>query len=449
MEAGVPSYLNGELSRLLDWSPDGRRLACAEGKTAPDPRSRDRPGNVPARLERPVRGLEPGRDPDRRRPGRRFGAGRRPWDDGAERLRGPVFRRPGWVQALCWSPDGRRLAAITRPHGYRTVKAELIVWDATSGASVFRLEQAVELASVAFSPDGSRLATAGKEGIVRVLDATDGREDVALFGRCQNISGLSYSPDGRRLLAAGWGMGGVKIFNPSRNPRGRGVRLCAYDIPQVGALTFDREGLRVREITWRDRALISVDAVDGRVRTDRVLPVTDIPRWPRNDFAFSRDGRRLAAPTREDQTVVGVWDAALGRSVARLGGSSGPVMAVAFGPDDRTLAAATDGGPGGRPAVTLWDLASARPIRTFEAGTAPVGALAFSDDGRTIAAGGGTNVEASGWVAVWNAESGAMLRSLGRLGVVTSLAFHPDAPESPSRTTGVGRSTSGTSRQGR
>ena len=42
----------------------------------------------------------------------------------------------------------------------------------------------MELASVAFSPDGSRLATGGKEGIVRVLDATDGREDVALFGRC-------------------------------------------------------------------------------------------------------------------------------------------------------------------------------------------------------------------------------------------------------------------------
>ena len=78
--------------------------------------------------------------------------------------------------------------------------------------------------SVAFSPDGTRLATGGKEGIVRVFDAADGRERAALFTGCQNVSGLAFSPDGRRLHAAGWGMGGVKVFDPARDPRGRGFR---------------------------------------------------------------------------------------------------------------------------------------------------------------------------------------------------------------------------------
>ena len=65
-----------------------------------------------------------------------------------------------------------------------------------------------------------------------------------------NVSGLAFSPDGRRLYAAGWGMGGVKVFDPDRDPRGRGVRDW-HD--QIGALTFDREGLRVLGIDWQER----------------------------------------------------------------------------------------------------------------------------------------------------------------------------------------------------
>ena len=158
---------------------------------------------------------------------------------------------------------------------------------------------------------------------------------------------------------------------------------------------------------------------------DRALPVTNFRRWPRGDFAFSRDGRRLAAPTRRDRTVVGVWDVALGRPVATLRGSGGPVTAVAFGPDGRSLASAAAGGPNGRPIVTLWHLASGRPIRTFEAGPDPVEALAFSGDGRRLAAGGGTT-GGPGWVTAWDAETGAVLGTLDRVGLVKSLAFHPD-----------------------
>ena len=76
--------------------------------------------------------------------------------------------------------------------------------------------------------------------------------------------------------------------------------------------------------------------------------------------------------------------------------------------------------------MTLWDLASGRPIRTFEAGPDPVEALAFSGDGRRLAAGGGHGAEAPGWVTAWDAETGAVLGTLDRVGLVMSLAFHPD-----------------------
>src|SRR5262249_43492589 len=158
----------------------------------------------------------------------------------------------------------------------------------------------------------------GEEEAVRVFDAADGRDLTAFFTGAVQVSSLAFSPDGRRLYTAGWGMGGVKVFDPARDPRGRGVQRWST---QLAALTFAREGLRILGIEWDySSALTSADPVDGTVRVDGVFPVTNFRRYPRGDFAFSRDGRRLAAPTLRDRTVVGVWDVALGRPVVMLQG---------------------------------------------------------------------------------------------------------------------------------
>ncbi len=195
---------------------------------------------------------------------------------------------------------------------------------------------------------------------------------------------------------------------------------------QIGAMTFDREGLRVVGIGWRSGELASVDPVDGTMRVDQKFPVVDSLRWPRGDFDFSSDGSRLAAPTQTDSSIVGVWDLALGRSVVRLRGSAGRVTAVAFSPDGQALASAAVGGPNGRPVVTLWHLASGRAIRSFESGPDQVLALGFSSDGRRLAAGGGTLPYVAGWITAWDAETGAVLGTLDSVGQVLFLAFHPD-----------------------
>ena len=102
-----------------------------------------------------------------------------------------------------------------------------MVWDTVSGQVLFTVKQIGQLSSVAFSPDGNRLATGGTEGIIRLYDARSGQERAALFTGCKNVASLAFYPDGRRLFAAGWGMGGVKIFDTERDPRGRGGHALA------------------------------------------------------------------------------------------------------------------------------------------------------------------------------------------------------------------------------
>jgi WD40 repeat protein/tetratricopeptide (TPR) repeat protein len=404
----------------LHWSPDGQRLASAAGDGLVriwDPETGQETVRIP-HLARSVAW-----SPD----GTRIASGGdglevRPWHAGDDRLHDPVLRQPGGVHSLSWSSDGRRLAAVSRENDQGTLTHGLSVWDTTSGARVLRVRQVSEVRSVAFNRDGSRVATGGKDGIVRVIDAADGREHFTLFTGSTCVSGLALGPDGRRLYACGWRMDGVKVFDPARDPRGRGIPSW---LDQLAALTFDRDGLRVLGVEWIAGALAAVDPFEGVVKVEHVLPVTDSVHWPRGDFAFSPDSLRLAAPTRRDPAAVGVWDVALGRPVTMLRGSGGLVTAVAFRPDGQALATASARGPKGRSAVTLWDLASGRAMRTFESGEDPVLSLAFSGDGRQLAAGGGRR-GVPGFVTVWDAETGAVLGTLDRLGLVASLAFDRD-----------------------
>src|SRR5262249_7280130 len=57
--------------------------------------------------------------------------------------------------------------------------------------------------SIAFSPDGARMATAGKDGVVRIWDAGTGRQLLEYAGHTEAVRGIAYSPDGKQMASAG------------------------------------------------------------------------------------------------------------------------------------------------------------------------------------------------------------------------------------------------------
>jgi WD40 repeat protein len=285
------------------------------------------------------------------------------------------------VNSVAISPDGTRI--LTAGGGPLAAGAtnELKLWDAQTGAvlldlSVPALPGAASLldhrgASVAFSPDGKRFVAGGLRGKrvpaswATVRDTATGAALLELKGHMSTLLCVAYSPDGTRIVTGGG--------------------------------DEDRRGL-----VWDAKTGAVLHELKGH--TSGVLCA-----------AFSPDGARIV--TGSGDRTVRVWDAKTGTSLLELKGRPNHVTSAAFSPDGTFLVTGEIGGT-----ITVWDA----PPRVFPPAlrghTGHITALSFSPDGTRIVAGSNDRT-----VKVWDTRTGAILLDLkGHKGTVSSVGFAPN-----------------------
>ncbi|HSL46133.1 MAG TPA: helix-turn-helix domain-containing protein [Anaerolineales bacterium] len=110
-----------------------------------------------------------------------------------------TFDHPDWVTSVVFNPDGEIIATT----GGVPQTATTTLWDAITGKELFSLLGHTDLIEqIAFSPDGTRLATASRDGSAKVWDAVSGKELFTFWGHDGTVFSVAFSPDGKTIATA-------------------------------------------------------------------------------------------------------------------------------------------------------------------------------------------------------------------------------------------------------
>jgi WD40 repeat protein len=273
----------------------------------------------------------------------------------------------GFVKALARPADGRTHYACTS-------NGTLLTWNPHSSQARIGASQCAQISGAAFTTDGTRLAVMDARGVVSLWDLAQWRRSAEIPPRGGPADALAFSRDGATLATAdgsGVRLWDLRAANPSAGPQ--------LDLPGVRSLAFAADG-RTLAVGTRDGAVRLWDSARGTQGARfRAHP------YHVKSLAFSEDGRMLATASPYNR-IARLWDVNSGRLLKELDGRT-HIQVVAFAPGDREVATAGFDGT-----VQLWDVVTGASRWGLSERDGPVSALAFSADGRTLACGGSATI---------------------------------------------------------
>jgi len=302
----------------------------------------------------------------------------------------------GTIASIAFSPDGKLLAAADGEvdvwNGY------LRFWDATTGRALEPIEIEDEgLLNVTFSPDGRRFAWASWNQL-SIWDLASRREALN-FDVDEGPSMPVFSPDGKRLIAGSMYSSGTAIVWDAAT--GKEIAKLETDGEWIRPLAFSPDGTRIATHGGDVLAVASEASVWDVARGSAIFSLRLLGDQSQA-VAFSPDLRQVAAAW---GSSVRIWDATANPELVACRGHTGGINCIAFTQDDQRLASCSEDGT-----VRIWDTASGLQVASFgeriveaDDHVASAESLAFGPDEKWLAAAQGNEV------ILWDLVSGKEL----------------------------------------
>jgi WD40 repeat protein len=242
---------------------------------------------------------------------------------------------------------------------------------------LFSLEHHSPVTAVAFSPDGTLIASGTYDGAIHIWDGMTRQNIRTLTGQSVTISDLAFSPDGQRLVSSvgheSVRHGGIKIWDVPSGQKVADVESVNYGVTSIAIspdghyMAFVYGTFGTAEITIWDLAAQK----PFRVLHGHTGPVSDV--------AFSPDSQRLVSGGFQQPSLsedlpgeFRVWNVSTGDELLKQTAPFGPVSTVAYSPDGQFIATS-----GVDRTLRVWDATTGQERIKLTGHTRDVGCVAF------------------------------------------------------------------------
>jgi len=292
-----------------------------------------------------------------------------------------VFRgHTAEVWSVAYSPDGTRIATASQDN---TAK----VWDATSGQLLLTLTGHTDhVNGVVFSPGGKLIATTSDDDTAKIWDAMTGKELFTLTGDTNFVKRAAFSPDGKHLATSSRD-GTARIWDVNT---GRQLQLLQYNVP-LPDVAFSPDGTRLATTTNTSGSDTVASVLIWDLSTGKIVQTFSAGEpTVLTGVAFSPDGSRVAASSLDAYGIV--WDVNTGREFSRFTGHNNQVDDIAFSPDGKWIATSSQDHT-----AKIWDPTTGKELLSLAGHTNGVNGVSFSPDGKHLA-----TASLDGTARIWN-----------------------------------------------
>jgi WD40 repeat protein/serine/threonine protein kinase len=298
----------------------------------------------------------------------------------------PTARWSGFGSILAVAPHAEKILSKVYTTREEETDHTLRIFDPLSRRLIATFPRHHDgVTAAAFSPDGSRVVTGDRLGVLFLWDAGSGRALRSLTRSAKGVIAVAFSQDGKRIVAA-FSDNTVLLWDAAT-----GVTVTTRggvgDGGNIVALAFSPDSKRVAVSV--DTSMRLFEASSGRLQ----LEINDFD-WPIQSLAFTSDGTRILAGTEEG--VVQIRNVDSGRPVANLVGHEFAVYAIAFHPGGQILTADPS-------TIRVWNPSSFAGVKTLLHPEGRLTSIALDPNGRFVAS------ESPVSVRLWDTSSGRLL----------------------------------------
>ena len=296
------------------------------------------------------------------------------------------------INSVVFSSDDKTIASASKDGMVK-------LWSAEDGKLLHTLlGHKSEVNSVVFSSNNKTIASASKDGKIKLWSVEDGKLLYTLSGHKSEVSSVIFSSN-ENIIASASKDGTVKIWSASN---GKLLQTLSGHTSEVNNAVFSPNG----------KTIVSASK-DGTVKlwstnSGQLLQTLSEHKSEVNDAVFSPDGKTITSAS-EDGTVK-LWSVENGKLLHTSSRHKSGVNNLRFSPNGKTIASASEDGT-----VKIWSVSDGNLLYSLSGHQDSVDRVELSPNGKTIA-----STSKNGTVKIWSASNGEKLYSLSGLSITFS-----------------------------